>query len=99
MIGILYNKKYTYYPMFEYYQSSESAQKPLYLYSNIESMRGAINYYLNKDVPLITTENELKKLVKKEKVCVFIPYFNGVEAYGKIKEFQVKGDNWCILEN
>lgn len=99
MIGVLYNKKYTYYPLFEYYQRSECVQKPLYLYSNIESMRGAINYYLNKDVPVIITENELKELVKKEKVCLLIPYFKGLESYGKIKEFKVKGDDWCILEN
>lgn len=99
MIGVLYNKKYTYYPLFEYYQKSECAQKPLYLYSNIESMRGAINYYLNKDIPLITTENELKELVKNKNVCVLVPYFNGLEAYGKVKKFKVKGDNWCILES
>lgn len=99
IIGLLYNKKNTYFSLFKYYQKSECAQKPLYLYSNIESMRGAINYYLNKDVPLITTKNELKELVKKEKVCVFTPHFNGVEAYGKVKKFEVKGDDWCILEN
>jgi len=99
MIGILYNKKYTYYPMFEYYQKSKCSQKPLFLYSNTESMRGAINYYLNKDVPLITTKNELNELIAQKKICVLIPDFNGVESYGKIKKFKVKGDDWCILEN
>ena len=99
MVGVLYNKKYTYYPVFKYYKKSECAQKPLYLYSNTESMRGAINYYLDKDVPVITTKNELKELFKKGKICVLIPYFNGIKSYGKINEFKVKGDDWCILEN
>ncbi len=99
IVAFANNKKYTCITIFNYYKKSDLKQKNLYLYSETEYMRGAINYYLNKNVPVLNSNKELAEVMAKKDVCVLAPYSEDLKQYDIVKTLKVKGDEWCFLSN
>ncbi|HOV87671.1 MAG TPA: glycosyltransferase family 39 protein [Syntrophobacteraceae bacterium] len=100
VLAALYNDKFTFRPLFAYYGKSPCAERPLYLYTPTEAVRGAVNYYLDRDVPVIQDETELEKVLdsRSQPACVIAPHFPGIESRGSVKTFVSKGDPWCVME-
>lgn len=99
VVAFAYNKKYTCISVFKYYDKSDLKDKELYLNSNSEYMRGAINYYLNKNVPVLQDEKDLNKVMAEKNVCVLTPYSDDLKGYNIVKVLKVKSDEWCFLAN
>lgn len=99
IVAFAYNKKYTCITVFKYYDKSDLKNKDLYLYSNTEYMRGAINYYLYKDIPVLKDDKDLSKVMADKNVCVLAPYSDSLKKYNVVKILKVKGDEWCFVSN
>jgi len=99
IVAFAYNKKYTCISIFKYYDKSDLKGKQLYLYSNAEYMRGAVNYYLYKDVPVLQYEKDLAKVMTDKNVCILAPYSDSLKQYNVVKVLKVKGDEWCFIAN
>lgn len=99
IVAFAYNKKYTCVTIFNYYEKSNLKQKNLYLYSETEYMRGAVNYYLNKNIPVLKNDDDLTGIMTKKDICVLAPYSDNLKQYNVVKVLKVKGDEWCFLVN
>lgn len=99
IVAFAYNKKYTCISIFKYYEKSNLTKKNLYMYSNAEYMRGAVNYYLNENIPVLKSDEDLAKIMAGKNICVLSPYSDNLKQYNVVKVLKVKGDEWCFITN
>ena len=97
----VYNKFKSYEPLFHYCEELEVEGYELKLFSPPERLRGAVVFYMKKNLPVITKEEDLKKFLhSSKKVAVIsvkrkIKNIDGIEA---MKIFNVGRYKFILLK-
>jgi 4-amino-4-deoxy-L-arabinose transferase-like glycosyltransferase len=99
MTAVLFNNKYSFYPIYKCYKAIDNPNKTLYLYRPDEVSRGAVNYYMNQDAEVISDVNTLEKMLENKNNYFITEKGNPLGTAKKMKSFIVKGKHWYILNN
>ena len=97
MTAVLFNNKYSFYPIYKCYKSIDNSHKTLYLYGPDEVSMGAVNFYLNQDAEVINKVNKLEKILSNKNNFVITERGNPLGSAKIMKSFIVKGKHWYIL--